>query len=579
VSCGAGPRERTEAKPTETAGSIAEVHRITVPLLLLAALTFFAGLGRGAITDSDEAFYAESAREMVASGDWLTPHYNYETRFQKPVLYYWLTSITYLATGPTEFGARLWAALAGLGLVLVTAACGRRWYDESTGLLAGAIVATNFGYFTIARMALPDLPLTFCITLAIWAALVSTLESERSPRKFVLLAALGLGLGFLMKGPVGIIIPLIVIVPVLAIERRSIALTPIDLVLGFVVMMAVAMPWYLLMWFRHGNDYLQSFFVGDNFERFATDRFNDPRPWWFYLPVVAGGLLPWTPLALTWLGPITSFIRRRRDVGTVDLRLILWALLPLVFYTLSVGKQPRYVLPVLPPLALLLAASIVERTQEWRGFDGARSMPRRALPVVVGSLLSGMFLCALGVLLYRAQSLLINVQPIYTTIASTVIFALGALVIFMAVTKNWRMAPGVLAIAAAIALPTIQYGALSSGGDDTVQQMARVVLQNRIQNGEVGTYGVFVRNLNFYSGIKTTDIIDDEQARNFLAQEKRALMVAPVEWIDRLEREHGLKLHRIAELPYFNEAGIRVRTLLWPDRSRDLTQVVLVANR
>ena len=290
MSCGAGPRERTEAKPTETAGSIAEVHRITVPLLLLAALTFFAGLGRGAITDSDEAFYAESAREMVVSGDWLTPHYNYEPRFQKPVLYYWLTSITYLATGPTEFGARLWAALAGLGLVLVTAACGRRWYDESTGLLAGAIVATNFGYFTIARMALPDLPLTFCITLAIWAALVSTLESERSPRKFVLLAALGLGLGFLMKGPVGIIIPLIVIVPVLAIERRSIALTPIDLVLGFVVMMAVAMPWYLLMWFRHGNDYLQSFFVGDNFERFATDRFNDPRPWWFYLPVVAGGL-------------------------------------------------------------------------------------------------------------------------------------------------------------------------------------------------------------------------------------------------------------------------------------------------
>jgi hypothetical protein len=105
------------------------------------------------------------------------------------------------------------------------------------------------------------------------------------------------------------------------------------------------------------------------------------------------------------------------------------------------------------------------------------------------------------------------------------------------------------------------------------------VLQNRIENGQVGTYGVFVRNLVFYSGIKTTDIIDDEQARNFLAQEHRALMVAPVEWIDRLEREHGLKLHRIAELPYFNEAGIRVRTLLWPDPSRDLARVVLVANR
>ena len=156
------------------------MHRITLPLLLLAALTFFAGLGRGAITDSDEAFYAESSREMVASGDWITPHYNYEPRFQKPVLYYWLTSATYLVTGADRDRR---------------ARCGRRWPGSAwcssprpragagttrrRACSPGAIVATNFGYFSIGRMALPDLPLTFCITLAIWAALVSTLEQER----------------------------------------------------------------------------------------------------------------------------------------------------------------------------------------------------------------------------------------------------------------------------------------------------------------------------------------------------------------------------------------------------------------
>src|SRR4029078_3948754 len=102
--------------------------------------------------------------------------------------------------------------------------------------MAGAIVATNFGYFSIARMSLPDLPLTFCVTLAIWAAFVSTLESERSPRKFVVLAAIGLGVRFLMKGPVGLIIPLMVILPVLMIERRSIGLNPADIVIGFVIM-------------------------------------------------------------------------------------------------------------------------------------------------------------------------------------------------------------------------------------------------------------------------------------------------------------------------------------------------------
>lgn len=578
--CSVPAAQETQAIRNETPGSIANtVHRITLPLLLLAALTFFAGLGRGAITDSDEAFYAESSREMVASGDWVTPYYNYQPRFQKPILYYWLTSATYLVSGPSELGARLWAALAGVGLVLITAACGRRWYGETTGLLAGAIVATNFGYFSIGRMALPDLPLTFCITLSIWAALVSTLEPERSPRKFVILAALGLGLGFLMKGPVGLIIPAVVIIPVLMIERRSIGLNPLDIVLGFVVMLAIATPWYFAMWARHGNDYLQSFFVGDNFERFATGRFNDPRPWWFYLPVIAGGLLPWTPLALTWLGPITQLLRGRRSVGIIDLRLLLWAALPLVFYSLSIGKQPRYMLPVLPPLAILLASSIVERTQEWRDLDGVRSTPRRALPVVIGSLLSGVFFVALGVSLYRAQPLLINVQPVYTTMASCLMATAGALVMVASVSNAWRSAPVVIALAAAITLPVVQYGALSSGGDDTVKQMANLVVQHRTANEPVATLGVFVRNLVFYSGIKTTDVIGDEQVKNFLSQPNRALLVAPSSEVDRLERELGITLNRIAELRYFNEAGVRIRTLLWPDRDRDLIKVVLVANR
>jgi hypothetical protein len=125
----------------------------------------------------------------------------------------------------------------------------------------------------------------------------------------------------------------------------------------------------------------------------------------------------------------------------------------------------------------------------------------------------------------------------------------------------------------------VQYGALSSGGDDTVRQMAKLVQQHRQYGGEVGTMGVFVRNLVFYSGMKTVDLIDDDQIRNFLTQPQRALLVAPASEIDRLEREHGFHVRRLAELRYFNEAGVRVRTLLEPDPERDLTRVLLVANR
>lgn len=553
---------------------------LTLPLLLLASLTFLVGLGRGAITDADEAFYAEAAREMVESGDLVTPFYNYETRFQKPILYYWLTAATYGATGgPGEAGARLWAALSGLGLVLVTAACARRWFDDGVALLAGAIVATSFGYFSIGRMALPDLPLTLFITAAIWAGWVAMLERGRHQRRWVLLSAVALALGFLTKGPVGVVIPVLVLVPVVLMERRTLNLRPSDLVAGAIAFAVLALPWYAVMWIRHGDGYLEGFFLGDNLERFATARFNDPRPWWFYLPVVLGGLLPWTPLMLVWVHPVWRFLTRRKDIGTIDLRLLLWAILPLVFYSLSVGKQPRYVLPVLPPLAILLAASILERTRDWRSLDGARVRLRRPLAVTMGAVGAGGLLVVLAVLLWRAQPLLINVAPSFTMAAAVVIALAGLAVLVVGVSGAWRQTPVVLALAAAVTFPALQYGALSGTGEDTVQQVARAVVASRAGDEEIGTYNVFVRNLVFYTHIRTIDLIDDDQLSAFLRSPTRVLVVAPAEAVDRMERDLKIPLHRLAEFPYFNEAGIRLRTLLQPDLARDITRVVLIANR
>src|SRR5690606_19993316 len=152
-----------------------------------------------------------------------TPHFNYEDRWQKPVLYYWLTAATYVVTGPTEWSARVWSALSGLGLVLLTWAAARRMTGRlDAAWLAGAITATSYGYFAMARAAL--------------------------------------------------------------------------------VFAAIGLPWYVAMTATHGMPYLESFFLADNLERFATDRFNEPRPLWFYVPIIIGGLLPWSGylLALFW---------------------------------------------------------------------------------------------------------------------------------------------------------------------------------------------------------------------------------------------------------------------------------------
>jgi 4-amino-4-deoxy-L-arabinose transferase-like glycosyltransferase len=553
------------------------VRRSILPVVLLAALSFFAALGRGPISDSDEAFYAEASREMVESGDWLTPFYNYEPRFQKPVLYYWLTAATFLLVGPSEFAARFWSALAGVGLVAITALCAGRWRDDDdVGLLAGAIAATAFGYFALARMALPDLPLAFFITLTVWAAFVATLERVRTPRPWLLLAAAAAALGFLMKGPLAIVIPALVVVPVLLIERRSFNLRLADVVLSAALFLLIAAPWYVAMWMQHGNAYLESFFIADNFERFATDRFNDPRPWWFYLPVAAGGLLPWTPVTLIWFGPLVQFALRRRDVSTIDFRLLVWTIVPLIFFTWSVGKQPRYILPLLPPLAMLLAGSIVERTRNWRSLDGTRVRPRPNRTVVAGATLAGAFLVLVAVLLYRARVLFLNVSPEVGAVVAAIIAAAGVSVMVVSLTRAWRVAPGALAVAAAVCFAALPYATLAAPSDSTVKQLADRVRALKSPDEAVGTYGVFVRNLIFYSHVKQTDIIHDEHLMDWLAATPKALLVLPTAEADRLQREHSVRFERLATFRYFDDGRLRVGTLLWPDPTTQQDEVALV---
>ncbi len=555
------------------------MRRSLAPLLVLAGLTFFVGLGAPALTDSDEAFYAEASREMVESGDWLTPAFNYEPRFQKPILYYWVTAATFAVTGPGPGASRLWSALSGLGLVFVTAGLARRWYDDDTALFAGAIVATSFGYVALARMALPDLPLALGITATISAALIAVGDRVPRPRRWLIGAAVAAALGFLTKGPLAVVVPALVVVPIVAIERRASRLRPGDLLAAAVVFVVVATPWYAAMWWLHGTEYLAGFFVGDNLERFATDRFNDPRPWWYYGPVIVGGLVPWAPFLVLGLGPLWRMVTGRGGTGSLETRLALWVLMPLLLLSISVGKQPRYVLPLLPPLALLVAHAVMERTRSRRGLDGGlyRRAPDRLLQAA--AIGAGLILAAAGLLVWRAQPLFAGVPPWQTMTAAVLTSAGGFAVSATALSAKWRFAPWMLAAATAVAMPALIIGVLGGGPVESVRQVAQAVLSARRAEEPVGVSRVFVRSLVFYTGVRQTDLIDDAQLDAFLRQDGRALVVVPVEILDRVEASGTPRGVRLGEFRYFNEGGLRLRSILWPDPARDVQRVVLVATR
>jgi 4-amino-4-deoxy-L-arabinose transferase-like glycosyltransferase len=554
-------------------------------LLLLCFFTFFLGLGGQAITDADEAYYAEASREMVESGDWLTPRFNYQNRWEKPVLYYWLTSAAYLITGPTEFSARLWAALSGVGLVLLAWGIARQMTGRlDVAWLTGAVVATSFGYFSMARSALPDLPLTFFITLGIWAALraVDAADTRRAgsvasrragplgpAAMWWALAGFGAGAGFLMKGPVALVVPAVVLLPIAWRERKRLRLDVKGIVVAAVVAAIVGLPWYAAMWLEHGDAYFQSFFVGDNLERFTTERFNDSRPFWFYLPVLLGGLMPWSVYLVAFSADGLARLRRRAlRLDEADWRLLIWAAMPVLFFTVSIGKQPRYILPVLPPLAVFVARGIIDRIGH-----------RRDRLLSAATWITAVVYAVLALVFVRVEPLFMHASPLAIWIPVCLLGCSAIALAGIAATSSWRILPAGASIAGALVLVSVWFGALAGNRPEPVEQMAALIQSHRPAQEPIGVLEVFTRNLGFYTGAPRMQLYGVEQAGMFLHSPERVLLVLRSSDVPAVATASGLPLKTLGEVRYLNTANVRLRTLLRPDPSAEIEMIALVSNR
>ena len=522
------------------------------------------------MSEADEAFYAESGREMLASGDYLTPHFNFEPRFQKPILFYWVVAGFYHLLGVTPFAARLGSALAGVGLALVAFGLGRRWYGDRVGLLAGAIVATSFGCAAMARASLPDMPLAFFVTAAIASGIVPLLERVPKPGRWWILASACAALAFLTKGPVGVaIIGLVLGVAMIAIPhaRRPRLGT---MAIALFVFLLIAAPWYAAMAVEHGLPYLEGFFVGDNIERFATTRYNQPRALTFYLPIVAGGLLPWSPFLLLVVEPAWAVLRRRARASGQSVALAIWVLAPLVLLTASVGKQPRYVLPLLPPLAVIVARALVRATAPERSV--------RARWLTAGGWIAGLSMASLGVLIYRADRLLAASGAGSTVPASLVVGAGGVAVLVATLWRRARWLPPTLAVASTAAILSVQFGVVTPESRDPVVEMARQVGVQRTLGQGIGTYGLFTRNLVFYTHVRQEDLYSPERLAAWLDAPDPVLCVMSEHDVLRLAGE-GRNLRTLATLRFFDPSTVRPWMLLEPDLDKVLKAAVLVSTK
>ena len=349
--------------------------------LALCAILWMATLGARALLDPDEGRYGEIPREMAASGDWLTPRLNDLKYFEKPPLQYWTTAIAYKAFGVNEFSARLWCGLTGLLGIFAAAWMGARLFGRTAGVVAAAVLGSSLMYAVLGHINTLDMGLAFFLQLAIGAFLLAQQAppASSSERNWMLLAWAAAALAVLSKGIVALALPTLTLLAYTAIERETSAWRRLHIKLGLPVFLALTAPWFIAVSLKN-PEFARFFFLHEHFQRFLTDEAKRVQPWWYFVPLLLIGSLPWTELA------VTAVIGRWRSspsapAGFRSQRfLVLWIVVTLLFFSVSQSKLPPYILPVLPAVAWLIGDHVSQ--------CAAGSMRRRFMALAIFWLLA-----------------------------------------------------------------------------------------------------------------------------------------------------------------------------------------------
>lgn len=322
-------------------------------LTLFLSGLFFLLLGVRPLFVPDEGRYAEIAREMVAASDYVTPYLNGIKYFEKPALFYWLE-----AGAIQTFGLNLWSirgvnAILGLLGCLLTYVTARRLYNRTTGLYSAVILGTSALYFVMTHMISLDLPVTVFLMATLYAFILGTHQPQGISRRLCLWsAAAAAACAVLTKGLIGLVFPLMIIGTWIICLREWRLLTRLYLPSSLLIFLLIATPWHVLVGLRN-PEFFYFYFIKQHFLRYTTLKVGHYQPVWFFIPNLIMGFFPWIvflPQAVAKLVPVTSSQwRAHRN----ELFFFLWAVLIFVFFSFSKSKLIPYILPVMPPLAIL----------------------------------------------------------------------------------------------------------------------------------------------------------------------------------------------------------------------------------
>ncbi|MDE3171413.1 MAG: phospholipid carrier-dependent glycosyltransferase [Acidobacteriota bacterium] len=434
-------------------------------------LCLFGQLGALGFTGPDEPRYAWITRAMARTGDWVTPRLYGQPWFEKPILYYWTAAVGFRLHFPAEWAARLPSAFAALAAAVAIGWLAAKHYSgkatslDSPALLAPLIFASSVAGIGFARAATPDMLFAASITLAMAAIAavysqagalrgVASSADENPPargRDFFALAFFGafLGLGVLAKGPAAVILAGgAILLWALATRQWRAALRALHPV-AVAAFCVVALPWYVLCALRN-PDFLRVFIWQHNFERYLTPMFRHPQPFWFFGPIALLALVPWTILLWPAFREGLRLWREKSWTHSPGLFFACWAVFPLLFFSFSDSKLPSYILPSIPPLALICAIA------GNRACERSRAM---ALAIAAGIGIAWIGLAA-GASAWAKKipwdalnyDYAPHAVPIWTGMAIGAAILLALVLIFFGLGRRTGMVVGLCALAVVLAL-------------------------------------------------------------------------------------------------------------------------------
>ena len=356
-------------------------------LLVLVACGWFLTLDVRHLVSSDEGRYAEIAREMVASGDWVTIRYHGLKYFEKPPLHLWMTALAYHAFGVGEWQARLWVALSGAIGLAMTAWAARRWYGPRVGMLTALVLLAVPTWNLGGHFNSLDMGVSAALACVLAAVLVAQhpQASARSRRSWMLAAWAAMGVAVLTKGLIGIVLPGLVLVVYTLLVRDWALWSRLHIVAGTALMLAITAPWFVLVSIRN-PEFAQFFFIHEHWQRYTSSVHRRTGALWYFVPQLLLGFLPWIGLAPRLVAQVQR--PANADGFRPTVLLAVWAGAIFVFFSLSSSKLPGYIIPVFPALAVL-AALALERIEPRHWNRQVLAMAALALAGLLASPLVG----------------------------------------------------------------------------------------------------------------------------------------------------------------------------------------------